>query len=152
YLRAPPQREICADRSHQEKDLAAGAAKQRRRICRQESSRARSLRQRNRSVEDRGDQAAVVFSPDAKVFDSPELNWMSEILMRSKPHRILLVALAAAAGCYPCLLSGQDWDMTAVLDSMRELPGGLGALPPLPAPAGNPQTPQKTALGKALFF
>jgi cytochrome c peroxidase len=65
---------------------------------------------------------------------------------------ILLVALAAAAGLYACLLNGKDWDMTAVLDSMRELPGGLGALPPLTTPPGNPQTPPKIALGKALFF
>jgi cytochrome c peroxidase len=64
----------------------------------------------------------------------------------------LLLGLAIAAGLYAGLLSGQDWDMTAVLDSMRELPAGLGALPALTVPAGNPQTPQKIALGKALFF
>jgi cytochrome c peroxidase len=66
--------------------------------------------------------------------------------------RTTLAVLVAGAGLCAGLLRGQDWDMTAVLDSMRELPNGLGALPPVVAPADNPQTPQKIALGKTLFF
>jgi cytochrome c peroxidase len=40
----------------------------------------------------------------------------------------------------------------AMLDKMTELPGGLGALPAVPVPADNPQTPAKIELGKRLFF
>jgi cytochrome c peroxidase len=66
--------------------------------------------------------------------------------------KIVLSLLAVAAGLSAGLLRGQDWDMTAVLDSMHELPNGLGALPPVQAPADNPQTPAKVELGRALFF
>jgi len=72
--------------------------------------------------------------------------------MRMRVRKALLVGLAATVGVYACLLHGQDWDMIAVLDSMRELPAGLAALPPLTAPTDNPQSSQKIALGKALFF
>jgi cytochrome c peroxidase len=40
----------------------------------------------------------------------------------------------------------------AMLDSMRALPGGLSALPVVPIPPDNPQTPAKIELGKKLFF
>jgi cytochrome c peroxidase len=66
--------------------------------------------------------------------------------------RVVLSVLAVAAGLSAGLLRGQEWDMTAVLDSMRELPNGLGALPPVQAPADNPQTAAKVELGRALFF
>ena len=38
------------------------------------------------------------------------------------------------------------------LDQMTGLPGEIGELPDVSAPAGNPQTPEKIALGKMLFF
>jgi len=72
--------------------------------------------------------------------------------MRSTNTRTLLATLLVGGGLCAGLLRGQDWDMTALLDSMRELPNGLGTLPPVVAPADNPQTPKKIALGKALFF
>jgi cytochrome c peroxidase len=39
-----------------------------------------------------------------------------------------------------------------MVDSMAALPGELGALPDVPVPADNPQTPAKVELGKRLFF
>jgi cytochrome c peroxidase len=39
-----------------------------------------------------------------------------------------------------------------LIDSLQELPVGLGLLPKLEIPADNPQSPQKVALGKRLFF
>ena len=39
-----------------------------------------------------------------------------------------------------------------ILDSMKTLPGGLGALPEVQLPADNPATPEKIELGKRLFF
>jgi cytochrome c peroxidase len=38
-----------------------------------------------------------------------------------------------------------------LIDSLQELPVGLGLLPKLEIPADNPQSPQKVALGKRLF-
>lgn len=40
----------------------------------------------------------------------------------------------------------------ATLDRMEKLPGDIGPLPPVPIPAGNPQTAAKIELGKKLFF
>jgi len=39
-----------------------------------------------------------------------------------------------------------------MLDTMKVLPGGLAALPPVTIPSDNPQTPAKIELGKKLFF
>lgn len=39
-----------------------------------------------------------------------------------------------------------------MVDMMKVLPGGLGPLPAVPIPAGNPQSPAKVELGKRLFF
>lgn len=39
-----------------------------------------------------------------------------------------------------------------MVDSMKSLPGGLGALPPVPVPRDNPQTSEKVELGRHLFF
>jgi cytochrome c peroxidase len=39
-----------------------------------------------------------------------------------------------------------------VLDTMARLPGGLSALPMLPIPLANPQTPAKIELGRMLFL
>jgi cytochrome c peroxidase len=41
---------------------------------------------------------------------------------------------------------------TAMIDSMKVLPGGLTALPAVPVPEDNPQTQAKIELGKKLFF
>lgn len=71
--------------------------------------------------------------------------------MMRRNHSVVLFLLVVA-GLSAGLVRGQDWDMTAILDSMRELPSGLGALPPVQAPADNPQTPAKIELGRALFF
>jgi len=47
----------------------------------------------------------------------------------------------------------QSLEQTAqLIDSLQELPVGLGILPKLEIPAENPQSPQKVALGKRLFF
>ena len=40
----------------------------------------------------------------------------------------------------------------AMVDTMKVLPGGLAALPPVAAPENNPQTEAKVELGKRLFF
>ena len=40
----------------------------------------------------------------------------------------------------------------AMLDSLKVLPGGLSALPAVPVPVDNPQSPAKIELGKKLFF
>src|SRR5947209_1261242 len=40
----------------------------------------------------------------------------------------------------------------AMLDTLKVLPGGLSALPPVPVPAENPQSQAKIELGKKLFF
>jgi cytochrome c peroxidase len=40
----------------------------------------------------------------------------------------------------------------AMLDTLKVLPGGLNVLPPVPVPAGNPQSAAKIELGKKLFF
>jgi cytochrome c peroxidase len=40
----------------------------------------------------------------------------------------------------------------AMLDSLKVLPGGLSALPPVPVPADNLQSESKIELGKKLFF
>jgi cytochrome c peroxidase len=48
--------------------------------------------------------------------------------------------------------SAQSLEQTAqLIDSLQELPVGLGILPKLEIPADNPQSPQKVALGKRLF-
>jgi cytochrome c peroxidase len=39
-----------------------------------------------------------------------------------------------------------------MLDTLKALPGGLTALPAVPIPSDNPQTPAKIELGKKLFF
>src|SRR5579864_2411717 len=39
-----------------------------------------------------------------------------------------------------------------MLDTLKTLPGGLGALPAVPVPADNPQDAAKIELGKKLFF
>jgi cytochrome c peroxidase len=39
-----------------------------------------------------------------------------------------------------------------MLDTLKVLPGGLAALPPVTIPSDNPQTPAKIELGKKLFF
>jgi cytochrome c peroxidase len=39
-----------------------------------------------------------------------------------------------------------------IVDAMKVLPGGLTALPEVPVPADNPQSPAKVELGKRLFF
>jgi len=39
-----------------------------------------------------------------------------------------------------------------IVDAMKVLPGGLAALPEVPVPADNPQSPAKIELGKRLFF
>jgi cytochrome c peroxidase len=39
-----------------------------------------------------------------------------------------------------------------MVDTMKVLPGGLAALPPVPVPEDNPQTEAKVELGKRLFF
>jgi len=39
-----------------------------------------------------------------------------------------------------------------IVDAMKVLPGGLTALPEVPIPADNPQSPAKIELGKRLFF
>ena len=39
-----------------------------------------------------------------------------------------------------------------IVDAMKVLPGGLTALPDVPVPADNPQSPAKVELGKRLFF
>jgi cytochrome c peroxidase len=52
-----------------------------------------------------------------------------------------------------CLLWAQTLQQTAqLLDSLQELPVGLGALPRLEVPADNPQSPAKIELGRKLFF
>jgi cytochrome c peroxidase len=50
-------------------------------------------------------------------------------------------------------LWGQSLRQTAqLIDSLQELPVGLGILPKLEIPADNLQSPQKAALGEQLFF
>src|SRR5579863_7061805 len=47
----------------------------------------------------------------------------------------------------------QSLEQTAqLIDSLQELPVGLGILPKPEIPADNPQSPQKAALGERLFF
>ena len=62
----------------------------------------------------------------------------------------------AAVAVLACLLhspaSAQNNDAARMLDSMRELPVGLGALPPLKMPADNPSSLLKIELGRRLFF
>jgi cytochrome c peroxidase len=72
--------------------------------------------------------------------------------MRIAKNKVLLVSLLGAGVISTTLVYGQDWNKNAILDSLQELPANLGVLPPVKAPADNPQTAQKVALGKELFF
>jgi len=56
--------------------------------------------------------------------------------------------------CVPIWLTwGQSLKETAqLLDSLQELPVGLGVLPQLEVPVDNPQSPRKIELGRRLFF
>jgi len=48
---------------------------------------------------------------------------------------------------------GQSLKQTAqLIDSLQELPVGIGILPEVRIPADNPQSPQKAILGRRLFF
>jgi cytochrome c peroxidase len=70
-------------------------------------------------------------------------------LPRTRKSRLAVAVLA-------CLLHapvyGQNSDAARMLDSMHELPVGLGALPPLTIPADNPSSFLKIELGRRLFF
>jgi len=51
------------------------------------------------------------------------------------------------------LAHGQNLeDAAQLIDSLQELPVGLGILPTLKIPADNPQSPEKIELGRKLFF
>src|SRR5690348_15558368 len=51
------------------------------------------------------------------------------------------------------LVRGQTLQQTAeLIDSLQELPVGLGILPKVEIPADNPQSRKKIALGRKLFF
>jgi cytochrome c peroxidase len=53
----------------------------------------------------------------------------------------------------PWLMWAQSLAQTAqLIDSLQELPVGLGILPKLEIPADNPQSPEKVKLGRKLFF
>ncbi len=53
----------------------------------------------------------------------------------------------------PRLAHGQNLENAAqLIDSLQELPIGLGTLPTLKIPADNPQSPEKIELGRKLFF
>jgi cytochrome c peroxidase len=69
---------------------------------------------------------------------------------------LFLWALLAAAILYGGRATSQerpDAGVTAeMLDAMERLPDELGALPEIAAPADNPQTAAKAALGRRLFF
>jgi cytochrome c peroxidase len=76
--------------------------------------------------------------------------------MRYKPEALRYrTALAILAFTFvPLWLAwAQSLEQTAqLIDSLQELPVGLGILPKLKIPADNPQSPQKAALGERLFF
>jgi len=72
--------------------------------------------------------------------------------MSSAVKKTVLALGAMAAALYAGVLLAQDWNPTTALDSMKELPANLGVLPPLQAPADNPQTRSKIKLGRELFF
>lgn len=67
-------------------------------------------------------------------------------------YRMVFATLCLS--CVPlCLLRAQTLQQTAqLLDSLQELPVGLGVLPRLEAPADNPPSPAKIELGRKLFF
>ena len=60
-------------------------------------------------------------------------------------RKVVLVAIAAA------LLLSWKWQTRHPIDSIRPLPGGLGALPAPPQDPENPSTPAKIKLGRQLF-
>jgi cytochrome c peroxidase len=65
--------------------------------------------------------------------------------------------IVAAFSCAVCLaqavLAAQSAaDQASMMDSLSELPAGLGILPDLVMPPNNPETPAKVELGRTLFF
>src|SRR5438045_9579340 len=70
------------------------------------------------------------------------------------------VALASLADGMYCLCHHSDSsgrtqtlrENAQLIDSLDELPVGLGALPEPPIPSDNPQTMKKIELGRRLFF
>src|SRR5690348_17717451 len=73
------------------------------------------------------------------------------------PIRAAAIALAIATAFGSKSFSADDSRPFPVItpemvDSMKVLPGGLAALPPVPVPVDNPQTQAKVELGKQLFF
>jgi cytochrome c peroxidase len=60
--------------------------------------------------------------------------------------RVFILAAIAAA-----LLLSWKWQTRYPIDSIRPLPGGLGALPAPPQDPENPSTPAKIKLGRQLF-
>ena len=60
-------------------------------------------------------------------------------------RKVVLAAIAAA------LLVSWKWPARYPIDTMRPLPGGLGALPAPPQDPENPGTPAKIKLGRQLF-
>ncbi|HLJ27503.1 MAG TPA: cytochrome c peroxidase [Candidatus Angelobacter sp.] len=80
---------------------------------------------------------------------------------KDKIHRPVNVAAVLLAALYFFLIRGQvaaneperpDAITPEMVDSMKVLPGNLGALPSVPIPVENPQTEAKIELGKRLFF
>ena len=73
------------------------------------------------------------------------------------PIRLAAIALAVAAAFGSKSFSADDARpfpaiTPDMVDSMKVLPGGLAALPPVPVPDDNPQTQAKVDLGRQLFF
>jgi hypothetical protein len=62
------------------------------------------------------------------------------------------LAVAVLACLLHSPLSGQNGDAARMLDSMHELPVGLGTLPNLSTPVDNQPTALKIELGRRLFF
>src|ERR1051326_3184076 len=74
------------------------------------------------------------------------------------PIRVAAIPLVVAAA-FACKTFSADDNRPPMpsispemVDSMKVLPGGLAALPPVPVPQDNPQNDAKIELGKRLFF